>query len=260
MSASAYDTVSPARRRQGLLILLALALALIILGITFFAEIKDYCLFLWHLVQDKDAFNQYIASFGFWAPAVFMLFQIGQVVLAPIPGELTGAVGGYIFGWPLAMLYSTIGLTTGSIVIFTLGRLLGQPLIVRFVPKQYLDRFAFIMEKQGVLTCFIFFIIPGFPKDYLCMMLGMTPIHWRVFLVICALGRIPGTLMLSLQGAALYEKNYWFLLWLALASIILIWAAYNWRNTLYELVVRLEGGGKIKPEPKTDEAAPSKNG
>ena len=57
-----------------------------------------------------------------------------QVVIAPIPGELTGVVGGFLFGTWRAVVYSSLGLTVGSAVAFMLARLIGLPFVKLFVP------------------------------------------------------------------------------------------------------------------------------
>ena len=66
--------------------------------------------FLGRLQQQKDRFRDWINSFGIWGPLVFIGVQIGQVVFSPIPGELTGFLGGYIYGVWVSTFYSTGGL------------------------------------------------------------------------------------------------------------------------------------------------------
>src|SRR3989304_95117 len=70
---------------------------------------------------------------GPWGPLVFIGLQALQVVVAPIPGEATGVIGGYLFGTLPGLIYSTIGLTLGSCLGFGLGRWLGLPFVRRFV-------------------------------------------------------------------------------------------------------------------------------
>ncbi|MBU2468005.1 MAG: VTT domain-containing protein, partial [Proteobacteria bacterium] len=158
----------------------------------------------------------------------------------PIPGELVGAAGGYFFGWFPSLIYSTIGLSVGSWINFFAARLLGQALVERIIPPKYLAKISFLMERQGVIASFIFFIIPGFPKDYLCFALGLSPMSWRIFMVVSSVGRIPGTLMLSLQGSAIYHENYWSFLILGLLSLAFIAPVYFWRERIYQLLYRLE--------------------
>jgi uncharacterized membrane protein YdjX (TVP38/TMEM64 family) len=204
---------------------------------------------VWELLQDKEAFRQRIESYGAWAPVVFVVFQIFQVLFSPIPGELVGAAGGYVFGWWGSLLYSTIGLSLGSWINFFLARLLGKGLIERLIPPKYLSKISFLMERQGVIASFIFFVIPGFPKDYLCYVLGLSPMSWRIFLVVSSIGRIPGTLMLSLQGALLYHGRYWSFLVLGAISIAFILPVWFWRDRIYGWLYKLEKDrGHLEPE------------
>ena len=126
--------------------------------------------------------RNWLISFGSAAPLVFIFIQSLQVVFAPIPGEATGFLGGYLFGIPKGFLYSTIGLTMGSTVAFLLGRWLEIHFVEKVVKKETLEKFDFIIERQGALLAFLFFLIPGFPKDYLCFILGLSQMPLRVFL------------------------------------------------------------------------------
>ena len=196
---------------------------------------------LWALLKDKEAFRQTIRSYGAWGPLVFIGIQIFQVLISPIPGELVGAAGGYVFGWLPALIYSTIGLSVGSWINFFLARVMGRRLVERLVPKPVMAKLERFMERQGVIASFIFFVIPGFPKDYFCYALGLSPMNWRVFMVISSLGRVPGTLMLSLQGALVYQEKYWSFAVLGAASLAVILVVYKWRERIYSWLEKLEG-------------------
>lgn len=63
---------------------------------------------------------------------------------------------------------------------------------------------------------------------------------FRVFLVVCTLGRIPGTLMLTLQGAQVYKGNYWTTFILIGFCLVLAGLTYYFRETLYHWIRRLE--------------------
>jgi uncharacterized membrane protein YdjX (TVP38/TMEM64 family) len=192
------------------------------------------------LVTDKDQVKSIIKSAGPLAPLLFISIQALQVIFAPIPGEATGFIGGYLFGVPLGLTYSTVGLTLGSLMAFVLGRWLEKRFITRIVSRETMQRFDFLMEHQGALLAFILFLIPGFPKDYLCFILGLSPMNLRVFLVICTVGRIPGTLMLTLQGAEVYAGHYWSTLILFGICLLMAGLAYYFRETLYIWIRRLE--------------------
>jgi uncharacterized membrane protein YdjX (TVP38/TMEM64 family) len=70
---------------------------------------------LYRLFSDREKIRLLISSFGNGAPPVFMLVQILQVIFAPVPGEATGFIGGYLFGTLPGFIYSSIGLTGLSV-------------------------------------------------------------------------------------------------------------------------------------------------
>ena len=47
---------------------------------------------------DVKRLQKFLASFGPYAAGMFVTLQFLQVFLAPIPGEVTGFVGGFLFG------------------------------------------------------------------------------------------------------------------------------------------------------------------
>jgi uncharacterized membrane protein YdjX (TVP38/TMEM64 family) len=181
---------------------------------------------------NRDALRNYLRSWGGWAPVVFMGIQALQVLIAPIPGELTGAAGGFLFGAPLNILYSSIGLTVGSILAFLASRIIGQPLVKLVIKPETLEKFRFLTEPKGEIATLVFFIIPGFPKDILSYLLGLSPMPLLTFAVICALGRIPGTVLLSIGGAALYKQNWMLLAVLGTICIIVFVIAYLKRDKI----------------------------
>ncbi len=195
-----------------------------------------------HFFSDKERLNYFITSFGFYAPLVFISMQILQVVFAPIPGELTGFIGGYLFGIIPGFTYSSVGLMLGSVFAFLLSRHLGMPFVHRFVGQETMRKFDRLMERQGAFFAFLFFLIPGLPKDYFCYLLGLSPMHIFTFSFISTMGRIPGTLLLTIQGQAVRSEDYRaFCLFLGLALIFIV------LSVIYR--DRIEAWLKIKKVP-----------
>jgi uncharacterized membrane protein YdjX (TVP38/TMEM64 family) len=186
------------------------------------------------LLDDKEKVRAFLQAAGPAAPLTFILTQILQVVFAPIPGEATGFIGGFLFGGPLGMLYSTIGLTVGSLMAFLLGRWLEHKFVARVVSKETIDKFDFLMERQGALIAFFLFVVPGFPKDYLCFILGLSTMSWKLFLLLSTVGRLPGTLMLTLQGAQVYQGNYLITGMLLGFCLLLAGLLFYYREPLYQ--------------------------
>ncbi len=203
---------------------------------------------IWERLSDiflnREHMREYVESWGSLAPAAFIALQWLQVVLAPIPGELTGAVGGFIFGGAPTVLYSTIGLTLGSTLAFLGARIIGQPLVKLVVSEDAMNRFHFITQRKGTLLALILFIIPGFPKDILSYILGLSPMGFLPFLMVCTLGRIPGTVMLSFSGSALYNKNWTFLVLISTLCLVAILVFFFNRE---KIEVWLRSMGKETP-------------
>ncbi len=186
---------------------------------------------------DYKKLRMFILSFGPFAAVVFILIQALQVVFAPIPGEITGFVGGLIFGNTLGTIYSTIGLLFGSMVAFGISRVLGLRFVEKIVKKDYIDRFNYFVTHKGVNVSFILFLIPGFPKDSLCYLLGLTHMRVMDFVLINIFGRLPGTLMLTMQGTAVHSEQYRLFFVLFSVSIILTFLLYISRNPLIKFCV-----------------------
>jgi len=200
-------------RKNGLwLPLLATAIALIIgtglLLALFWGYISPWIEDWSRFLTSKEKVRAWILSFGGAAPLIFVALQILQVVVAPIPGEATGFLGGYLFGITYGFLLSMVGLAIGSMIAFLLGRWLEVHFVERIVAPETLAKFDFVVERQGALIAFLLFLIPGFPKDYLSFIMGLSKMPLRLFLIIATVGRIPGTLLLTLQGANVYEGRY----------------------------------------------------
>src|SRR5512137_50302 len=177
--------------------------------------------------SSRKEVKAFLTSFGPYAPIPFIVLQALQVVFAPVPGEATGFLRGYVFGTWLGFLYSTIGLTLGSTAAFALGRWLGSHVVRRLISDAVYHKFDFVARTGGELVALIFFFIPGFPKDYLCFLLGVSPMPFGSFFVITTFGRMPGTWLLSIQGAKVRGAHYLeFVILLAVAAAAAL-LAYN---------------------------------
>lgn len=196
--------------------------------------------------SDPEAVSRTISAFGRAAPLFFMAFQVMQVLVAPIPGELSGIVGGYLFGAFHGFCYSSIALAIGSWLSFLISRYFSDRFVRKWIPVKKLTRFDHLLRRQGTVALLILFILPGFPKDYLCIIFGMGKFPLKAFMLISALGRMPGTLMLSFQGEFLVEQNYgMFAAMLAVTALAAV-ISIRYRESLYRWMEKINtktGGG-----------------
>ena len=179
--------------------------------------------------MDKRFLKQTLREWGILAPVIFIALQALQVIIAPIPGEVTGILGGFLFGEWLGLIYSTIGLTLGSVAAFGVGRWVGAHYVRTLVSQETWDKMGFIVEAEGAILCFIIFLIPGLPKDMVCYLFGMSPMPLWIFTLVSTLGRIPGTWVLSAQGAHTAAGNYHEVILLTALALAVALPLYYYR-------------------------------
>jgi len=171
-----------------LLVLLALALAL---------WISDSSL----LFEDTQRIVTWVKGCGPWAPLAIIVMQTGQVLLAPIPGQVVGVAAGYLFGVVLGTLYSLVGTAGGSWIAFTLARAFGRPFVERLAAPQTLARLDAGAQRRGLFFFAVVFLLPFLPDDLACFAAGVTRIPIPALMVVAITARAPGILVSTWLGA-----------------------------------------------------------
>lgn len=210
---------------------IALLLALILAGVFLLFHYNLYGFF-----ASKRKLVHFLNSFGPLSVVIFIGLQILQVLIAPIPGEFSGFIGGYLYGPLMGTIYSTIGLSIGSALAFLLAHWLGMPFVEKIVTPQVIQKYNHFMEHRGIPITFILFLIPGFPKDALSYIIGLSHMKTTTFLILCTAGRFTGTLMLSLSGSfARNNQNVALVAILGISALITI-LAYYYHEALLNLL------------------------
>jgi uncharacterized membrane protein YdjX (TVP38/TMEM64 family) len=231
-------------------VLLLLLLGGVIAGIGY----GLYASGLLDLFVNKRHLLSYIKEHRTYATLIFTSLQAVQVVAAPVPGEVTGFVGGMFFGPVWGVVYSTIGLTIGSWVAFMLARLLGRPLVERMVSLETIQRYDFVMKHKGLWLAFLMFLIPGFPKDFLCYLLGLGHMRQRDFLLVSAFGRLLGTILLTMGGTYFRDARYGALFTVVGISLAVILLVMIYRDRIELILQRM--AGTLRKDTK-DKSPPS---
>ncbi len=195
---------------------------------------------LYGLFHDPHQLKRVIRSFGPYAPLAYVLVQVLQVIIAPIPGGAIEFLGGYLFDVKAGFFYSMIGLILGSWLAFSLARIFEKVAVEKFVSARTRKKFDYLVGHEGVILSFLLFLIPGFPKDALCYLLGLTPMHLGIFLIISTIGRIPGTLMACLQGGKAFEHQYiTFFILLGISTLVIL-LFYLYHDEIHHLLKKLK--------------------
>lgn len=208
--------------------------------------------FLWEVFTDPHKVRDLITGWGVWAPAVFVGLQVLQVVVFALPGEVTQIAGGWLFGFGLGSLLSVVGIAIGSTIAFGLTRWLGVTFVHRIAGPETVAKFDHLMASPKFIgSLFLFFLIPGIPKDVLCYVAGLSRLRFLPFLVISTVARLPGIFGSSLMGKALFQGNWLLLAAVAGGALVLFGLGWWFREPIFRLVERFT----VAP-PSTKDQAP----
>lgn len=186
-----------------------------------------------HVFSSSEAFHAWIESLGLWGLIIYTLIQTAQVIVAPIPGNVTGVAGGALFGVWLGFFLSAIGIVVGSILAFLLGRFLGRRLLIKFAGEANYLKYSKIFNSNASWTLLIIFLVPIFPDDLLCILAGASPLTLRRFIALVLIGRLPGVFVTNLVGAGLLTLPnlvipWW--VWLVVALCVAGLVYLYWSN------------------------------
>lgn len=183
------------------------ALTLVVVYVVFAAVVTFGLPRLYPQLLDPRVVRTAIGETGPLAPAVFVVVQAVQVLVAPIPGQVLGFVAGYLFGVVWGTALSVLGATLGGYVAFRLARRFGRPLVERAVAPEAVATFDSVSADHGRLLLFVVFLVPGLPDDAICFLAGVSDLDERSFVVVSVVGRTPGYFLVALAGARLAEAR-----------------------------------------------------
>lgn len=149
---------------------------------------------------DAAKAREFVASYGIWAPLVFVLVQIFGCIVAPIPGNILMMSGGFLFGVPMGVALSVIGLFIGSLITFSLARVLGRPFVEKLADPEDLEAADKFFEEKGFYAVLIFRLIPVISLDLVSYGMGLTSMSFKDYVLATIIGMIPGAILYTLLG------------------------------------------------------------
>jgi uncharacterized membrane protein YdjX (TVP38/TMEM64 family) len=196
---------------------------------------------IFKILSSMDNFREYIRSTGSWGPIMFILFQVLQIVVSPIPGEIVQIAGGYIYGVGLGTLYNMIGMVLGSAMAFYFTRFIGRSFIEKLLQKKNYKWMALINdEKKFSVFLFIFFIIPGLPKDFLVYVAALTSISSARFFIILLVARLPWIIGSVAVGSTIHLEQYTAAIIISIISVVAFILGYFYKDKLVHIFSKTE--------------------
>ncbi|MBQ8297127.1 MAG: TVP38/TMEM64 family protein [Ruminococcus sp.] len=185
--------------------------------------------------EGRAVINDTVQSCGKWAPLIFVGIEIIQIVAAVIPGAPIEIMSGVLFGSFWGIVWCVVGVYIGTVIVFTLVRKFGRPIVYKFFPQEKLEAIKlFNDEKKLALTAFILLAIPGTPKDFITYIAGLTKINPFKFFFIAAAARTPSMAVSVFMGANLGKGQFMMSFILLLVVIALAIAGYFIKNKYFD--------------------------
>lgn len=189
-------------------------------------------------IDSVEDLRNYIASYGTLSAVLFLVMQILQVVVLPVPGVVAIGAGVLLFGPFWGAVLSFIGIMLGSLIAFGIGRYLGYKVVCWLVGKENLEKgLALAKGKDKVVLSFMF-LFPFFPDDVLCFVSGLSSMSGKFFIIMITVARLISTFTTaySVNGSLIPYNTWWG---------IVIWAVLI-VGTLWLVKVVYTHSGKIE--------------
>lgn len=176
-------------------------------------------------INSIQALQNYIDGFGPTAVIIFIVFSFLQVVILPVPGSVTVAAGVALFGPLECALYSFIGILTGSLVAFAIGRWIGYKAVCWIVGKDDIDKWLSKIKGKDYLILSLMFLLPLFPDDVLCFVAGLSSMTWGYFIIMIIITRLISCFSVA-YSLDLIPFNTWWGITIWAVIVILVALAF----------------------------------
>ena len=169
-------------------------------------------------MNDPASFKDWVNSHGIWGPIIFMGLNIVQVLLAIIPGGPFEIGAGLAFGVVKGTLLCDIAMSLGGIITFLFVRKFGIKFVELFTTREKIESVKFLKaNKKSESLLFLFFLLPGTPKDLFIYIGALLPINPWKFIIISTFARFPSIISSTIAGANLVQGN-----WLMIVAVYAI--------------------------------------
>ena len=171
---------------------------------------------------------------------VYLLAEFLQIMISVLPGQVFQFAAGYLFGFLPGLFYTLVGALIGTVIVFYLARLLGTDAVHLMLGKERTERYVSLLNsKKAYIITFLLYLIPGFPKDTLCYIAGVSEIKVQPFLFLSIAGRMPAMAASIVFGSMYMKHDYIGMAVVAAAVAVIFIFCMIRRKYLMDLIDRL---------------------
>lgn len=172
----------------------------------------------------EDRLRRFIASYGIWAPLVYLLVW----TIAPslfLPGLPILLAGGILFGPFWGMAYSSLGTLAGSSLAFLVARYLARDWVSAKIRGSKLARLDDQVARHDWKIVAFSRLIPVSPFFLLNYAFGLTRIRFLPYALATFFGMLPGIIAYVLFSSKLPqllqgEVSVWLIIGVCLIAVV----------------------------------------
>lgn len=188
-------------RRRGIMITVLIATVFAVIIIRF-------CLPLLEIVETPQDFQDYIRESGAIGVIRFFVIMVLQTLTMVIPAGPFEIASGAAFGVVRGTIICDLAILCGNMIAFSLSKTFGMKYVSMFVPREKIERHNFSrMTPQKKTLAALIFLIPGFPKDQMTYILGLSDLSWPAFALLSGVLRLPTIILQVLSGDTLVQGS-----------------------------------------------------
>jgi len=179
---------------------------------------------------DIQALQNWIGQLGPLAPVAFVLLNMAQIVVAPIPGYPVQALGGVLFGFIPGSIYTVAGMVAGGVLAAWLARRLGRPWLEKRIGPEQLDYWTGIAHINSFWVWWLILLVPFGDIPY--FIAGLTKIRLSVFALAIVLSRGPFTVFIVWSARNAIDLPFQYFALMIIVVLVMVAIGFSQANRI----------------------------
>ena len=151
------------------------------------------------IIENPHEIREMMTGYGVWAYLVFSIFNIFQILFAPVPGTVLTVSSGILFGFLRGIIITWVSVIIGGGFAMIISRVFGKK-ILYYLLDEKAKEFEVEITKRGIAFILFLAIFPNPIGDGIFYLAGITVIPLKILVPLIALGRLPGIIISVLIG------------------------------------------------------------
>lgn len=171
--------------------------------------------------SNREEISEFIKNFGWWSPVFFVAVSIIPIIFTPLNHGIFAIVGGFVFGPWIGFLLNWISKSLGTLITFSIGKLIGKKAIRKFAKSED------IKEYNNIFSQHVFLVFVGFMiNDTLSYLAGISSMKTKTFIPLILLAHIIPTLTLAYVGSGISLKDPLFFILISSIALLIVFYFY----------------------------------